>query len=1081
MKIAETSIARPVLAAMMTVALVVFGITAYRNIGVDLFPDVEFPIVTVTVPYPGADPETVETEVTDKIEEAVNTIAGIKTMRSESLEGLAQIFIEFELEENVDIVSQDVRDKVAGVRGDLPLEIDPPIVEKFDVNSSPILSIALSGTAPIRDLTRYADEVIKPQIEGISGVGNVRLVGDRDREVRVWLRQEALESHGLSATDVTDALKNENLEPPGGRVETATREMIVKTKGKVPTVDRFEGLIVANRAGTAIRLRDVAWVEDGLEDFRSLSRLNGKRAVSLLVRRQSGENMVAVADKVKQELERIEARMPQGYELTMAQDLSVFVEKSVREARRELINGGMLATVVILLFLRSLRASFVAAITIPTTIISTFTLMAAMGFTVNMMTMLALTVSVGMVVDDAIVVLENTYRHMEEGMPRIQAAIAGIREIGFAVVATSLAVGAVFVPVAFMEGIVGRFFFEFGLTVAFTVFVSTFLAVTLSPMLCSRVLTCTQKHGRVFNALERAFQAVERFYRWALATALRHRVLVVLGAFGVFLSSLAITPFIGKEFLPEEDESQFNVQVQTPVGTSIHATSRILEEIEHRLGGLPCVTDVFTTVGAGVEERVNVATVLVKLVPLAERSLSQKQIMTMARHQLSDLGHLKLSVEIVPRVGGGGFRHAPVQYAIRGGDMDKLVEVSGEMREKMQELPGLVDVNSTYDPTKPEVRVIIDRDKAKDLALSVSDIGSAVYTLIGGRKVSTFEEAGETFDVRVRLAEADRNRPETILDVPVRNDRGQLIPLRSVVRVEEGTGPVQIDRQDRARQIVVLANLQGAAPGEEPMPLATALDKVAQMETQIGLPDGVDSKFVGEGEMMDESFDNINFSLMLAVVLIYMVLAAQFESLIHPFTVMLSLPLSIVGALGLLALTGRTLNIFSMIGMIMLAGLVTKNAILLIDYTNLLRSQGLDKSAAILKAGPTRLRPILMTAMTTITGMIPVAIGLGEGAATRAPLGTTIVGGMTTSTVLTLIVVPVVYSLLDDAGAFVTRLFFRRKEATPLAPQPPARPATAEVAAPDTVVLGETLTGIPAPPSHRHREHPPSEPAAAER
>ena len=1058
MKISELCIKRPVFASMIILALVVFGLTAYRSIGVDLFPDVDFPFVTVTVPYEGADPETVETEVTDKIEEAVNTIAGIKTLRSESLEGLAQVFIEFELEEDVDVVSQDVRDKVAGIRGDLPLEIDPPIVEKLDLDAAAILAIALSGDVPIRELSDYADNVLKPQIEGVAGVGNVRLVGDREREIRVWLRADDILAYGLTAEDVTDALAEENVEPPGGRVETGPREMIVKTKGKFHSVRQFEELIVATRNGVPIRLRDVAWVEDGLEDFRSLSRLDGRRAVSLLVRRQSGENLLAVAGAVKARLAEVE--IPEQYNLIVAQDLSIFVDQSISEAEGELLRGGILAVLVILAFLRSFRGSFVAAVTIPTTIIATYTFVLAMGFTVNMMTMLALTISVGMIIDDSIVVLENSYRHMEEGMPRVQAAIAGISEIGFAVVATSLAIVAVFVPVAFMKGIVGRFFYEFGVTVTFAVVISTFIALTLSPMLCSRVLKVSKTHGRLFNLSERAFQRVETWYRAALGLALRHRLLVILGAVVVFVGSLGITFFVGKEFVPEADENQFNVQIQTPIGTSIEATSQVVAEVERRLRGLPGVTATFTTIGSGTEQRVNVATVLTKLVEKRDRTYSQKQIMAAARSRLADLGHLKTSVEAVPRISASGFRNSPLQYNVQGPDLDQLADVAGKLVDQLREVPGIVDVNTTYDANKPEVTVRPDRDRAKDLGVSLRDVGSAVGVLIGGRKATTFEQDGETYDVRVRLARSDRDRPEEILAVPVRNDRGDLVELRSLVEVRESIGPVQIDRQDRQRQITVVGNLEGFKP------LASAVEDVDRIAAEV-VPKGVHTSFTGHADMMKDSFKNINFSLMLAVVLIYMVLAAQFESLVHPLTVMLSLPLSIVGALGLLALTGRTLNIFSMIGMIMLMGLVTKNAILLIDYTNLLRSRGLEKTEAILTAGPVRLRPILMTALSTIAGMTPVAIGLGEGAESRAPMGTAIVGGMITSTVLTLIVIPVVYSVLDDAGARVRRLVFGPAAGAPgELPMAVHAPAGAARGDGDTLVLHETLTGASPKPAH---------------
>ncbi|HUT95805.1 MAG TPA: efflux RND transporter permease subunit [Thermoguttaceae bacterium] len=1041
MKIAEVSIRRPIFASMVILAMVVFGIVSYNQIGVDLYPDVDIPIVTVTVIYEGADPETVESEVTDVIEEAVNTISGIKTLRSESIEGLAQIFIEFELEEDVDVVSQDVRDKVAGIRGELPLEIEPPIVEKFDIDSAPILSIALAGNAPIRELTEYADKTIKPRLEGISGVGSIRLVGKREREVRIWLRADQLRAHDVSVQDLLDVLRDENTEPPGGRVETGTREIIVKTTGKVETVEEFGDLIVVQRGSAPVRVRDIAWVEDGMEDCRSVARLDGRPAVSLDLRRQSGENVLEVANAVKAKLGQLRAELPEGYDLVIAQDLSTFVDQSIREAQGELLRGGTLAVLVILLFLRSWRGSFVAAITIPTTIITTYAFMMAMGFTVNVMTMLALTISVGMIIDDSIVVLENSYRHMEEGKPRMEAAREGIAEIGFAVIATSLAIVAVFIPVAFMTGIVGRFFYEFGLTVTFAVAVSTFIAVTLSPMLCSRVLKVTKQHGRTFNFLERVFQGIESLYRRVLGAAVSERVVlplvpfrvgprrrfvgldmrgvVILSAVAIFVGSLFISAFVGKEFHPEADEGQFSVNVQTPIGTSVDGTGAVVAEIERRLRTLPEVTETLSTIGSGAEERVNVAGILVQMADKSRRKRSQAEVMLSARDLLDDLKHLEISVDSVNRVGGGGFRSAALQYNLRGPDLDQLVEASDEIAKRLKDVPGLVDVNTTYDSGKPQVDVVIDRDKAADLGISVKDLGSAIQALIGGRKATTYEEGGEVYDVRVRLAQTDRNRASDILEVPVRTRSGQLVELGNLVEIRESTGPVQIDRQSRARQITVLANLDASKA------LGSAMADVEGVARQVNLPEAVSTEFTGQVEMMEESFANIYFSLMLAVVLIYMVLAAQFESLIHPFTVMLSLPLSIVGALGLLALTGRTLNIFSMIGMIMLMGLVTKNAILLIDYTNLLRSRGMSKQEAILAAGPVRLRPILMTAVSTIAGMTPVAIGLGSGAETRSPMGTAIVGGLVTSTLLTLVVIPVVYSVMDDLPGWIRGLFGR--------------------------------------------------------
>lgn len=1029
MKLSETAVRRPVFTTMLVGALVVFGVVAYRSIGVALYPDVDIPVVTVTVIYEGASPDVVETDVTEPLEEALSTISGVKTMRSETSEGVAQVFIEFELETNVDVASQDVRDKVASVRAELPADVEAPVIEKFDPDSAPIVDMVLSGPTSIRELTRYAEDELKPRIETIDGVGGVRLIGGREREVRVWLRVQDLKSHGLSAQDVIDCLKKENVEFPGGRIESESGEMVVKARGRVERVGDFRDLVVARQPGGLVRLRDVAFVEDGMEDERSIARLNGDRAVSLSVRQQSGTNMVTVAGEVKAKLDAIRAELPEGYELLVIQDLSEFVSASVDEAQGELLRGGCLAVLVILLFLRSLRGAFVSAVTIPATIISTYAFMMAMGFTMNMMSLLALSISVGMIIDDSIVVLENAYRHMQDGLSRVEAAITAMREIGFAVVATSLAIGAVFVPVAFMDGLVGRFFFEFGMTVTFAVVISTFIALTLSPMLCSKVLKLSSGRGQTSNLIERAFKKVESIYGRLLRFALRRRAIVLVAAIGIFVGSLALTPFLGQEFTPALDEGQFNIQIEAPVGSSLAQTDRLAREIESRMGDIPGVADIYTTVGGQFEGSVGVASVMVKLIDGPERTLTQEQAMNLAREMLADLSHLRISVNPVERMGGGGFRSAPIQYNVRGSDLAELDAFASEVIANMEEIPGIVDINTTSEAGKPEVSLEIKRNRAADLQVSVEDLGKVVRTLIGGQKVSTFEDDGENIDVRVRLVGTQRDRPAEILALPVRSKHGELLELRNLVAVEKTTGAVKIDRQDRQRQITVLANL------ESHKPLGEAMEDLRGIETQVGLPEGVETVFTGSGELMAESFASILFSLFLAIVLTYMILSAQFESFIHPLTIMLSLPLSIGGALGALALTGRTLNIFSMIGMVMLMGLVTKNAILLVDYTNLLRSRGMSKNDALLSAGPVRLRPILMTAFSTIAGMIPIAIGLGEGSESRAPMGTCVVGGMLTSTLLTLVVIPVMYSVADDLRNLIPRMLQRLRSRRASSPQ----------------------------------------------
>ena len=1016
MKISETAVRRPVLTTMAFAALVVFGVVAYRTLGMALYPDVDMPIVTVTVQYEGASPKTVETEVTEVLEESLSTISGIKSMRSDTSEGVVQVFLEFELKRNVDVAAQDVRDKIAAIRGELPTDAEAPVVEKFDPDSAPILGIVLAGKASIRDLTVFADDVLKPRIESINGVGGVQLTGDREREVRIWLRVNDLVAYNVSAQDVIDTLKKGNIEYPGGRVETGPRELVVKTRGKLRTVEEFRQLVVAEHDGNVVMLKQVANVEDGLKDQRSVARLNGRPAIALSVRQQSGTNMVSVAKEVKEQLAELTPDMPDGYELLVVQDNSEFVEASVNEAQSELLRGGSLAVLVILLFLRSLRGSLIAAVTIPATIISTYAFMLAMGFTLNTMTLLALTISVGMIIDDSIVVLENTWRHMQEGKTRFEAAIEAMNEIGFAVIATSLSIAAVFVPVAFMEGLVGQFFYEFGMTVTFAVIVSTLIALFLSPMLCSKILKLSNETGWFYKFSEGILSGIESFYGVILNFALRRRLVVVVAAISVFIGSVMLLPMIGQEFTPTADEGQFQVQVEAPVGSSIQLTSKIARQIEEIMTTLPAVKDIYTTVGGQYEGQTTVAQVMVKLVDKPQRSVTQNDVMQLARERMGRFSHLRISVDAVARLGGGGFRSAPIQYNLRGDDLEELDSLASSLVAKMRQSGGFVDVNTTSQSGKPELSIDINRNRAADLGVNVDDLGKAVSTLVGGQRVSTFEDGGDNIDVRVRLVGADRQRADALKLLPVQTEDGTLTELRTIASVRDTFGPVSIERQDRRRQVTVLANLDSSKA------LGAAVQEVELMASDVGLPAGVAAAFTGTADMMAESFDSIIFAMILAVVLTYMVLAAQFESYLHPLTIMLSLPLSIGGALGGLALTGRTLNIFSMIGMVMLMGLVTKNAILLVDYTNLLRSRGLTKNDALRKAGPTRLRPILMTAFSTIAGMIPITLGLGAGAESRAPMGTCVVGGMLTSTVLTLVVIPAVYSLIDDMRGWIPRL-----------------------------------------------------------
>ncbi|MBI1875552.1 MAG: efflux RND transporter permease subunit [Acidobacteria bacterium] len=1012
MWLSNTSIRQPVFTTMVISALVVFGLVSYSRLGVDLFPKVDFPIITVTTVFPGADPETVETDVTERLEEALNTLSGVKTLRSASAEGVSQVFIEFELERSVDAAAQDVRDRVSGIRRNLPNDIEDPVIEKLDPDAAPIMAVALAGRVAIRDLTTYADDVVKERLERVNGVGSVDIVGGRNREIRIWVHADRLAAYGVALDDLTRALQSENLEIPGGRIETASRELVVRTRGRIQRPGEFGEIVVSQRPSGPVYVRDVALVEDGMQDERSLSRLNGERAVSLLIRRQSGTNTVAVAHDVKAALEQLRATLPRGYSMVLAGDTSEFIEESVNEVRFHLLFGGFLAVAVIFFFLRNFRSTLISAVAIPASIIGTFIFIDVFGFSLNILTLLALSLSVGILIDDAIVVLENIYRHMEEGTGRREAAGVATAEIGLAVMATTFSIVAVFLPVAFMKGIVGRFFYAFGISVACAVLISLFVSFTLTPMLCSRFLFIPARHGFVFRTIERFLNGLDRRYRGTLGWALRHRWAVVVVGVAAFALSIYLIRFVGTEFIPQADESQFNVIVSTDPGTALAETDRIVQQIEHALRQRSEVRDIFVTVGGGVQERVTQATVLGKLVPPRARGLSQQDVMSEMRRELAGIKGARASVEVVPRISGGGFRAAQLQVNVRGpktATLEQLASVTRRLVDELRHVPGIVDLDTTFEGGKPQISIRPDRQRSADLGVNAASLGSAVRVLVGGDRVTKFQEQGQQYDVRVRLAGGDRADPSQVEALPLRSRAGQVVQLGNVARAVRDTGPTQVDHQARQRQITILANLQGK-------PLGQAVQDVNAAAARAGMPAGFTVDFVGQAQTMAESFRNMLFALAMAIILIYMVLASQFGSFVHPFTIMLSLPMAVIGAIGGLLATGHTISIFSMIGIIMLMGLVTKNAILLIDFINTLRHRDrLARNDAVLKAGPIRLRPILMTTAAMVFGMLPVAFGIGgAGGEQRAPMAVAVIGGLLTSTLLTLILVPVVYTLLDD-------------------------------------------------------------------
>ncbi len=1021
MRLADISIRRPVFAVMLVGGLIVLGIVSLPRLGVDLFPRVEMPIVTVVTPLPGAAPETVEREVTQVLEESINTIEGIRSLSSQSTDSLSLIYIEFELEYDIGRKVQEVRDRVAAVSGDIPQDAEAPVVNRVDPDAAPILAIMLSGPHAIRTISEFADKRVKTRLERVPGVGSVTLAGDRAREIRVWIDPVRLGGYGLGVDDVIAALQREHVELPGGRLDTGSGEWSLKTLGKLTNANQFGRLVVAERQGRTIHLEDVTTVEDGMAEERTVSRLDGKRGVSLLVRRQSGENTVEVAKAVKEELARIRSELPPGYQMAVALDSSVFITAAIRDVAIDIAYGAVLAALVVLLFLRNIRSTAITALAIPASLVSSFVFFYAFGFTLNTMTLMALSLSIGMLIDDAIVVLENIYRHMEqEGRSPAEAASVGTDEIGLAVVATTLATCAVFVPIAFMSGIVGRFFREFGLVATSAVLASMLVSLTLTPMLCARYLRVQQRQGRVFWALERGYLALEAAYRRVLAVGLRHRPTVIAIALAAMAGGIALAGAVPIDFVTQEDRAEFNVWLKRPLGSSLEQTLVVVESVEAELRTIPEVSLTFSTIGSGAKKRINEALVYVQLVHKSERQKTQKQLMDEVRTRIraKQLPLRDLAVEELGIISLPGSRNAQLMYSFRGPDIEKLQHYASTLVEKMRAAGGYADLYLSYETGKPEIALDITRERAADLGVSALQIGRTVSALYAGYKAASFEEGGERYDVRVQVSPEYRDDLEKLELVRVRAQSGALVPLRNLVTPRIGSGPVQIDRESRTRSITVFGNLDAKSAGDADV-------EIARFAGELELPADTSFQPVGPSQRLRETTSAVLFAFALAMVAIYMILAAQFDSFVHPFTIMLSAPLSFIGAFAAIWLSGYSLDVMGQISFLMLMGIVMKNGILLVDYTNTLRTRGLPLLEAVQKAGPTRLRPVLMTAVSTIFGMLPVAFGRGDGSEWRNPMGIVCIGGLVTSTLLTLLVVPVVYTLVDDAQRAGTRAIAR--------------------------------------------------------
>jgi HAE1 family hydrophobic/amphiphilic exporter-1 len=1023
MFLSDTSVKRPVVATMITLALVFFGILGYQRIGIDLYPRIDFPMVTITTTLFGGAPEVMDTDVTDPIEEQVNTIEGVKHITSSSGYGFSQVVVEFELYRDINSAVQDVRAKVDVAKRKLPTDIDPPIIDKLDINARPILWLSATGNFPIQQLGMLADEVLRPQLESIKGVGSIMLGGYVKREFRVWLDGKKLEAHRLTSSDISRALLAKNIELPGGIIESVDREFTVRNLGELRNIKEFNDLIITYQNGTPIRLKDVGWVEDGTEPVRTIARSNRVPAVGMGVIPRSGANVVEVAGGVKAKLAEIKKTLPPGVHIHISSDVSQFIEEAISDVRYDVFLGGLLAAGVMFIFLLSIRSTIITAIAIPTSLITSFGVMHFMGFTMNYMTMLALSMMVGVVIDDAIIVLENTYRHMEEGADPVTAAKEGTSEIAFAAMAATFSIAAVFIPVAFMGGIIGRFFYQFGVTVAASVIVSLVIALVLVPMLCSRFLKVEVRHGRIYRFFDQFYEKLESRYRGGLTFCLKHRWLIVLIATVLFLGSIAMLMNLKREFVPKSDEGRFIIRLETPTGSTVHYTDDKVQKVEDLVLSTPETERVFAAIGIGERQEVNKGFVVATLKARNERKRSQKQIMVDMRKRLAPMSGFKAYVEDISPIAGGGKRGAPLQFDIKGGEMEKLEKISNQIVEEMMKSPGIVDVSSDLELTKPEVRVLIDRNKAADLGVDVREISSAVQQLVGGQEVSKFKdtERAKRYNVRIRLIKDQRMNPDDIGQISIRTPKGGLIKLAQVVKVEEGIGPNLVNRKDRQRSATIYADTAGGKV------LGEAISDVEALARKY-IPSGYSYGFTGQAEAFKESFQNLIMALIQAIIIVYMVLAMQFNSFLHPLTVMLALPLSTVGAFGALYVTGDTISIISMIGLITLTALVVKNSILLVDYTNTLRERGMERNQAVLQAAPVRLRPILMTAVTTMLGVLPVALGYSAGGEARSGMGRATFGGLFASTLLTLFVIPVAYTLIDDVRLLVKRVLGMERE-----------------------------------------------------
>jgi hydrophobic/amphiphilic exporter-1 (mainly G- bacteria), HAE1 family len=1003
MSIADFCVRRPVFTTMLVMLFVVTGIFSFRDLSVDLLPKADPAVVQVLIYLPGASPEELNSSVAEPTEQSLSSIAGIDQVQTTIREGSVRLTVQFVLERDINDAAQDVREKVAQAMRDLPPQVQPPIITKVDPDADPVISFALSGSLPLQALTEIADKQIRRAIETVDGVGEVTIAGGRAREIHVVLDVEKLNSHGLTVERVRDAIVAENVEIPGGYIPQGEAELTLRTLGRIESTEQFNNIVVANAGSTPIRLRDVAVVEDTTREARTSALFDGERTVVMDVRRQSGQNTVQVVEAVRAKLDQMRRLLPPEVKVTVTRDDSQFIRASIASLEEHLLIGSLLASLVIMVFIRNIRVVLIASLAIPASIIASFALIRAAGFTLNSMTLLGLTLAVGIVIDDAIVVLENIFRHMEEeGAAPFQAAIGGTKEVTLAVVATSVSLIVIFLPVAFMTGYSQRFIFPFGLTMAFAVMVSLLVSLTLTPMLSARLL---RTDGRIHRHGEGFFGRVDRAYRRSLEWSLDHRGVIVAISLIVFASTFVLTKRVGRSFLPNEDMGDFQLVIDTPEGTSLAGTEKALLDLTPDLLKIDGIAHVMPT----IFERVNHSHLFIQLKPRGERSRTQEQIAADVRALMASHPSYKPTIVMRTPIGGGESSAYPIQVNLTGPDLRRLSDYALQLLEQLQPMPALSDLKAVVNLSNPELRVAVDRQRAADLGVRVGDLARALRLMVSGEdEISSYREKGERYPVTIRVREDQRGDTQAIGGLMVPSSRGEPVRVDNLATLTRGFGPTIIERNNRQFSVRLLADVK---PG---MPQNQALAEITDHIRALKMPPGYGFKFAGQSKLLDETTNNMVLALSLASIFIYIVLAMQFESFVQPLVIMTVLPMSVPFALFTLWATGRVLNLWSALGVLLLLGIVKKNSILQVDYTNVLRRQGMPLREALVQASETRLRPILMTTAAIIAGLIPTTLGVGAGAAQRADIAVTIVGGQSLCLFLTLLLVPVSYSLAEE-------------------------------------------------------------------